>query len=112
MPGSHRLRCYLKTDHTPVGFLEEHDDGYPRLGTLVIQTTDQRQGLGSETFHGLVDYAHGLMAWARVRAGIKAVNAGGLAFLKHLGFQIIEEGSERFAGGLQHFYVMEYAIKQ
>jgi len=60
MPGSHRLGCYLKMDHTPVGFLdflEEHDDGYPWLGTLVIQKDYQRQGLGSETFHCLVDSA-------------------------------------------------------
>jgi len=77
----------------------------------VIQTTYQRQGLGAETLHGLVDSAHQRMAWTRVRARIKALNAGGLAFLKHLGFQIREEGSERFASGLQHFFVMEYAVK-
>ncbi len=77
----------------------------------MIHKTYQRLGLGSETFQCLVEYAHQLMAWTIVRARIKAVNEGGLAFLKHLGFQIIEEGSERFIGGLQQFFVMEYAVK-
>jgi RimJ/RimL family protein N-acetyltransferase len=113
MPGSHRLGCYLKTDLTPVGFLdflEEHDDGFPWLGTLVIHKAYQRQGLGTETFHCLIAYAHQQMGWSRLHAGIKAVNDEGRAFLKHLGFQVIEEGSQQFAGGLQQYYIMEYAV--
>jgi len=115
MPGSHRLGCYLKPNLTPVGFLdflEEHEDGYPWLGTLVILSAYQRQGLGTETFQCLAEYAQQQMAWTTLRAGVKAVNEVGLAFLKHLGFQIIEEGSQQFAGGLQQFFIMEYAIKR
>lgn len=114
MPGNHRLGCYLKTDLTPVGlldFLEEHEDGYPWLGTLVIHSAYQRQGLGTETFQCLTTYAQQQMAWTTLHAGVKAVNEEGLAFLKYLGFQTIEERSQRFAGGFQQFLSMEYAVK-
>lgn len=115
MPGNHRLGCYLKTDLTPVGildFLEAGDDGNPWLGTLVIHLAYHRQGLGTETFQSLAGYAQQQMAWTTLRAGVKAVNAIGLIFLKHLGFQLIEEGSQQFAGGLQKFFIMEYAFKE
>jgi hypothetical protein len=52
------------------------------------------------------------MAWTTLRAGVKAVNEEGLAFLTHLCFRKTKTGSERFAGGLQQFLVMEYSIKQ
>jgi ribosomal protein S18 acetylase RimI-like enzyme len=113
LPGNHRLGCYLKSDLSPVGFLdflEEHEDGYPWLGALVIEKASQRQGLGSEVFQGLADYARRESSWSILRAGVKAVNEGGLAFLSHLGFQIAEERSERFSGGLQRFILMEYAL--
>jgi RimJ/RimL family protein N-acetyltransferase len=101
------------SDLSPVGFLdflEEHEDGYPWLGALVIENVSQRRGLGSEVFQGLVDYARREMSWSILRAGVKAVNEGGLALLTHVGFQIAEERSERFAGGLQRFILMEYAL--
>jgi RimJ/RimL family protein N-acetyltransferase len=113
LPGSHRLGCYVKSDLTPVGFLdflEEHGDGYPWLGTLVIEKVSQRHGLGSEAFHSLIEYARQERTWTILRAGVKAVNEGGLAFLNHLGFQIAEEWSDRFAGGLQRYILMEYAL--
>jgi RimJ/RimL family protein N-acetyltransferase len=115
LPGAHRLGCYLKQDLIPVGFLdflEEHEDGYPWLGALVIDGASHRQGFGSEAFQGLIDYAGENMAWTTLRAGVKAVNEEGVAFLTHLGFRMAEAGSERFSGGLQRFLVMEYSIKQ
>jgi RimJ/RimL family protein N-acetyltransferase len=113
LPGSHRLGCYLKSDLSPVGFLdflEEHEDGYPWLGALVIEKASQRQGLGSEALQGLAEYARKETTWTILRTGVKAVNEGGLAFFNHLGFQIAEEGNERFAGGLQRYILMEYAL--
>ena len=113
LPGSHRLGCYLKEDHAPVGFLdflEKHEDGYPWLGSLVIDKGSQRRGFGSEAFQGLIEYARQEQTWIILRAGVKAVNEGGLAFLKHLGFQIAEEHNERFASGLQRYLLMEYAL--
>lgn len=115
LPGSHRLGCYLKKDLTPVGFLdflEEHEDGYPWLGALVIDRGSQRCGFGSEAFQALIDYARENMTWTTLRAGVKAVNEEGLAFLTHLGFQTPKTGSERFVEGLQQFLVMEYSIQQ
>lgn len=38
------------------------------------------------------------------------MNESGLAFLNHLGFQIAEERSGQFPGGLQRYIVMEYAL--
>jgi RimJ/RimL family protein N-acetyltransferase len=113
LSGSHRLGCYFKSDLTPVGFLdflEEHEDGYPWLGALVIAKASQRRGLGSEAFHGLVEYVRQERTWTILRAGVKAANEDGVAFLNHLGFQIAEEQTERFAGGLQRHILMEYTI--
>jgi RimJ/RimL family protein N-acetyltransferase len=80
------------------------------LGALVIEKASQRHGLGSEALQGLIEYARQERTWTILRAGVKAVNEGGLAFLNHLGFQRAEEGSERFAGGLQRYILMEYAL--
>jgi RimJ/RimL family protein N-acetyltransferase len=77
----------------------------------VIHAAYQRQGLGTETFQCLAEYAHQQMAWTSLRAGVKAVNEVGLAFLNHLGFQTIDEGNQQFAGGFQKFFIMEYAVK-
>jgi RimJ/RimL family protein N-acetyltransferase len=113
LPGSHRLGCYLKSDLTPVGFLdflEEHEDGYPWLGTLVIEKASQRRGLGTEVFQGLVEHARQKTTWTVLCAGVKAVNEGGLAFLNYLGFKSAQERSERFSGGLQRYILMEYTL--
>jgi RimJ/RimL family protein N-acetyltransferase len=113
MPGSHRLGCYLNSDLSAVGFLdflEEHEDGYPWLGALVIEKASQRHGLGSEAFQGLVEYARKETTWTILRAGVKAVNEGGLSFLNHLGFKIAEDRSDRFVAGLQRYILMEYAL--
>ena len=113
LPGSHRLGCYLKPDLTPVGFLdflEEHEDGYPWLGTLVIEKASQRRGLGTEAFQALVEHARRERTWTILRAGVKAVNEAGLAFLNHLGFQTAAERSGQFPGGLQRYIVMEYVL--
>jgi RimJ/RimL family protein N-acetyltransferase len=62
------------SDLSPVGFLdflEEHEDGYPWLGALVIENVSQRRGLGSEVFQGLVDYARREMSWSILRAGVR-----------------------------------------
>jgi RimJ/RimL family protein N-acetyltransferase len=114
LPGSHQLGCYLKPENTPVGiihFLEENeDDGKPWLGTLVIHKDSQRQGLGTEAFRCLAEHFRQQTDWTVLRAGVKAQNEPGLAFLKHLGFKSIKEGSGRFAGGIQTFFVMEFQI--
>jgi RimJ/RimL family protein N-acetyltransferase len=113
MLGSYRLGCYLKPDLTPVGFLdflEEHEDGYPWLGALVIDKASQRRGLGTEAFQALVEYARRERTWTILRAGVKAINEGGLAFLNHMGFQTAEERSGQFPGGLQQYIVMEYTL--
>ncbi len=114
MPGHHRLGCYLKNAHTPVGvidFLEENEeDGKPWLGSLVIHKNHQHQGLGTEAFQALHDHLHRETDLTILRTAVKEPNAEGLAFLQQLGFRTIREGSERFAGGIQRFFVMELAL--
>lgn len=114
LPGSHQLGCYLKTENTPVGivhFLEENeDDGKPWLGTLVIHKDYQRQGLGAEVFRCLTEHFCQQTDWTILRAGVKAQNKAGLAFLKRTGFQNVKEGSGRFAGGVQTFFVLEFTL--
>jgi len=114
MPGSHRLGCYLKVDNTPVGlidFLEENqDDGKPWIGTLIIHKNFQRQGLGTEAFQCFINHFRQHTAWNVLRAGVKEQNSAGLAFLKHLGFQVVCEKTDRFAGGMQTFFVMQFTL--
>jgi RimJ/RimL family protein N-acetyltransferase len=115
MPGSHRLGCYLRASGRAIGivdFLEEHtDDGYPWLGTLILHRDVQRQGLGTEIFQCLAAYFHRQMGWSALRAGVKAQNAAGLAFLQQMGFQVLEQRSARFTGGIQPFFLMERALE-
>lgn len=114
LPGSHQLGCYLRTENTPVGtvhFLEENeDDGKPWLGTLVVHKDYQRQGLGAEIFHCLIEHFRQQTDWTTLRASVKAQNEAGLAFLQSMGFQSLKEGSGRFAGGMQTFYVLDFKL--
>lgn len=114
MPGSHRLGCYLHSSGQAIGivdFLEEHsDDGYPWLGTLIVHRDVQRQGLGTEIFGRMAAYFHRQLGWTVLRAGVKAQNVGGLAFLHRMGFQVLEERSARFSGGIQPFFLLEAAL--
>lgn len=115
MPGNHWLGCYLKTDGIPIGlmlFLEEHeDDGQPCLGSLVIHKDYQRQKFDSEAFQCVAEYFRRGMGWSNLRAGVKAQNEVGLAFLEHLGFRLVRQGSERFTGGMQTFFVLDCALR-
>ncbi|SRR5258708_6103578 len=114
MPGSHWLGCYLNTDGTPVGtvqFLEENEsDGMPWLGALVIHQAYQRQGLGTEALRCITAHFRQHTDWTTLRAGVKAQNEVGLAFLKHMGFQAVNTGSGRFAGGVQQFFVIDLTL--
>jgi RimJ/RimL family protein N-acetyltransferase len=75
-----------------VDFLEEHtDDGSPWLGALIVHKDVQRQRLGTEIFHCRAAYFHQQMGWTALRAGVKAQNVAGLAFLKQMGFQVLTE---------------------
>ena len=114
MPGNHWLGCYLKNAHTPVGivlFLEENeDDGQPRLGSLVIHKDHQCQGLGTETFQRLAEYFRQEMSWSNLRAGVKAQNEAGLAFLEHMGFHTVKQRNARFSEGMQTFFVYDLML--
>ncbi len=114
MPGHHRLGCYLKADTTPVGiidFLEENpDDGKPWMGTLIIHKKFQRQRLGTEAFQCIINHFRQHTDWSVLCTGVKEQNGVGLAFLKHLGFQAVYEKADRFAGGVQTFFVMQFTL--
>lgn len=114
MPGNHWLGCYLKTEQMPVGivlFLAEHEeDGQPWLGSLVVHKEYQRQGLGTEIFQRLTDYFRQELGWSNLRAGVKAQNEVGLAFLERMGFQMVKSGNGRFSEGIQTFFVADFAL--
>ena len=114
MPGNHWLGCYLKPHGEAVGFigyLEEHeDDGTPWLGAIIIYKAYQRQGLGTEAFHRLIDYFRNHYHWSVLRAGMLEQNAAGMAFAQHLGFHPVKEGLKQFPGGAQRFIIFERSL--
>ena len=114
MMGSHRLGCYLQANSTPIGFVdfleENENDGYSWLGALVVHRDYQRRGFGTEIFRCLAEHFRGYTGWTALRAGVKVRNQGGLVFLKHLGFTVLEEKSGRFTGGIQQFFILEVAL--
>lgn len=116
MPGRHMFACYLKPNGEVVGFIdyleENADDGKPWLGTLTIHKEYQRQGLGTEAFHRLADYFRNHYGWPVLRAGVLEQNAAGLAFVRAVGFQAVEEGLKRFPGGEQRFIVFERSLAE
>jgi len=117
MPGRHMLGCYLREDGEAVGFidyLEEHDDGKPFLGQLMIHKAYQRQGLGSEAFQCLTEHFHKDYGWPLLRTWVLEENGPGLAFLQRVGFQPIEQasGQWRLPGGLQQYIMLERSLSE
>lgn len=116
MPGRHMYGCYLKATDEAVGFIdyleENEDDGKPWLGALTIHKAHQRQGLGSEAFYRLMDYFRHHYGWPLLRTGVLEQNAAGLAFVRHLEFQPVEEGLKQFPGGEQRFIVFERSLEE
>lgn len=90
MPGSHVLAITLKETGELIGradFLEEHEDGYPWLGALVLDAAYQQQGLGREAFERLADYFRTTYGWPRLRLGVRKANTGAQRFWRGLGFE-------------------------
>ena len=116
MPGNHWLGCYLKPQGEAIGFIgyleENEDDGKPWLGAITIHKKQQRQGLGSEAFYRLIDYFRNHFGWSVLRAGVLEQNTTGLAFVRHLGFQPVQDGVKQFPGGEQRFIVFERALAE
>jgi ribosomal protein S18 acetylase RimI-like enzyme len=77
---------------------------------LIVHREVQRQGLGTEIFQHLVAYVQRELKWSTLRAGVNVHNAQGLAFLKGLGFQVLEERRARFPGGIQPWLLLEMAL--
>src|SRR5947209_7686081 len=81
MPGRHMLGCYLKADGEAVGYvdyLEEDDAGQPFLGQLMIHKAYQRQGLGSEAFHCLLEHFRKDYGWPLLRTWVLEENRSAL----------------------------------
>ena len=94
MPGRHVVGGYLKDTGQAIAYLdylEENDDGFPWVGTLIIHARYQRQGLGSEILQALVEYGRAEHSWACLRTSALQTNTPALAFLAHLGFHSIGE---------------------
>lgn len=92
MPGSHILAMTLKETGAVIGradYLEEHEDGYPWLGALLLDAAYQRQGLGREAFERLAQYLRETYGWPRLRLGVRRANVGALAFWRSLGFELV-----------------------
>lgn len=90
MPGSHILAIALKETGALIGrtdYLEEHEDGYPWLGALLLAAGQQRQGLGREAFDRLAEHFRAMYGWPRLRLGVRRANTGALAFWRRLGFE-------------------------
>ncbi|MGH2486834.1 MAG: GNAT family N-acetyltransferase [Ktedonobacterales bacterium] len=94
MPGSHILALTLKDTGALVGrvdYFEEHDDGYPWLGVLLLDAAYQRRGLGREAFARLAGYFRATYGWPRLRLSVRVPNTGALAFWRRMGFQPARE---------------------
>ncbi len=116
MPGRHTLGCYLKDHGEAVGYIdyleENEEDGKPWLGQLMIHKAYQRQGLGSEVFHRLVEHFRKDYAWSLLRAGVLETNGPGLAFVQSVGFQPIKKVSQRLSGGVQQYIIFERSLER
>jgi RimJ/RimL family protein N-acetyltransferase len=110
MPGRHILGGYLKESGEPVvylDYLEESDDGFPWIGTLIIHAQHQRHGLGSEVFHALAEYGQATYGWTSVRAGILQSNTPAIAFVSHLGFHPVGETEQTSPAGKTVAIILE-----
>lgn len=79
---------------TPIGVadvLENNpDDGVAWIGLIMVHPDHRRQGVASEIAHGIFDELRSL-GRDRVRAGTFARNDAGVAFLRAIGFDQIDE---------------------
>ncbi len=126
MPGRHMLVAYLKDEQrTPIGlvdYLEQNDDDFPHLGTLIIHKDYQRQGLAREIFQTLAVFFDMTYHWPILRAMIVSADAedngpiypdaSGASFLLHLGFQLVEQMPEEWQSvhDQQHVQLFEYVL--
>ncbi len=115
MPGRHVLVCVLKATNEFAGYidyLEEHDDGFPWLGALTIHVAHRRQGLGREAFERLVQHFREHYGWSHLRTSVLVVNAVGIAFARHVGFQPIQQTRLRLSAGEQQVVMFEMDLSE
>ncbi len=93
-------------------FAEEDYMGKPWLGVISTHSAHHRQGLASEAFRCLMDHCRKAYGWSVVRAGVLEANVAGMGLARHLGFQAMEEGLKRFAGGEQRYIVFERSLAE
>jgi RimJ/RimL family protein N-acetyltransferase len=113
MDGRHMLGAYTKSDSAAIGFadyLEEHDDGMPWLGALLIARSCQRQGYGTELERRLMRHFHEDYGWSCVRAAVRKSNTAGVAFICSLGFRPVGEVKIAGLNGLCTSLVFERAL--
>jgi RimJ/RimL family protein N-acetyltransferase len=113
MPGRHIVGGYLKESDEPVAYLdylEENDDGFPWIGTLIIHPRHQRQGLGSEVFHALVEHGQATYGWTSLRAGVLQSNVPARAFTSHLGFHPVGEAEQTSPAGKTASIILERSL--
>ena len=91
MPGRVMMGIWHKETEQLIGvadFLDEnHSDGMPWLGLLMIASPFHRQGFGTEAFSRLADHFRADRGWTVMRLGVRPENVSALAFWRHLGFQ-------------------------
>jgi RimJ/RimL family protein N-acetyltransferase len=113
MPGRHIVGGYLKESGEPVAYLdylEENDDGFPWVGTLISHTRHQRQGLGSEILCALAEYGQATYGWTSVRAGVLQTNTPAFAFALHLGFHSVGETEQTSPVGKTVAIILERSL--
>jgi RimJ/RimL family protein N-acetyltransferase len=96
MLGAVMLGIYLRSTGAAVGmagYLPEHEDGYPWLGSLVIRADHQRQGLGTEAFARLAEHFRADLGWRALRLSVVEQNAAARAFFARLGFRPVREAA-------------------
>lgn len=106
-PGRHMLGIYLKATGEPVGMAdyaeEGPSEGTPWVGALLIARDCQRQGLGREAFEALAAHVASALGAKRLRIGVRAENAAGLAFGRALGCEEVGE----LADGPRRYVLLE-----
>ncbi len=126
MPGRHLLVACLKDEQrTPIGlvdYLEQNDDGLPYLGALIIHKDYQRHGFATEIFRTLTLFFSTTYHWPLLRATIayadseaeelKINDRSNESFLRHLGFQPVEQKLKQWQGvhGRQNVQFFEYVL--
>ncbi len=100
-PARHVLLVVHQDTGAVVGVLDFVDqspaDGRPWIGLVMIHGDHQRRGLGTEAVHAVARFA-GSSGHRGVRMAVIEENESGLAFARHVGFEILG-GAGTEAGG-------------